>query len=280
LAGAESEQGKSRAEIVKERYNFFKQSAYFKTARTDYGGLMRGLNPATTSKRNLLSANKKFLAFPSNTNGILLMSVSVMGMKLQRRQHNRAMTDFEQERTYITNAINNSNLAFEPFQLCFGKGSLLAVIGVAQLGFFLLNNEGKVQRFMESDIKCAEMISKFLWIGKLKNNVFALSYGNSIRLGNVAEDHRIRTGSRLKIQVDKPIKDFEVQLEGHNINTYVLDTEGSLYKAEFDFREARSVNITDKRVDLPQLANLQSMLLFGKRLLVSASNGKLHLLKN
>jgi hypothetical protein len=71
-----------------------------------------------------------------------------------------------------------------------------------------------------------------------------------------------------------------VQLEGHNINTYVLDTEGSLYKAEFDFREARSVNITDKRVDLPQLANLQSMLLFGKRLLVSASNGKLHLLKN
>ena len=116
---------------------------------------MRGSNAGNIVKRNLLTSNKKFLAFPSNTNGILLLSVTVMGMKLQRRQNNRAMGDYEQERTYISNAINNSNLAFEPFQLVFGKNNLLAVIGVAQLGFFVLNNEGKVQRFMESDIKCA-----------------------------------------------------------------------------------------------------------------------------
>jgi hypothetical protein len=154
-AEVEGEQGKSKVEVVKDRYNFFKNSAYFKTNRNDYGGLMRGVNAGNIVKRNLLTSNKKFLAFPSNTNGILLLSVTVMGMKLQRRQNNRAMGDYEQERTYITNAINNSNLAFEPFQLVFGKNNLLAVIGVAQLGFFVLNNEGKVQRFMESDIKCA-----------------------------------------------------------------------------------------------------------------------------
>jgi hypothetical protein len=75
------------------------------------------------------------------------------------------------------------------------------------------------------------MISKFQWVGKQKSNVFVLSYGNSIRLGNVAEDLRIRTGSRLKIQIDKPIRDFEVQLEGHNIVCLILDTEGSIYRA-------------------------------------------------
>jgi len=65
---------------------------------------------------------------------------------------------------------------------------------------------------MESDIKCAEMISKFQWVARQRSNVFALSYGSSIRLGNVADDLRIRTGSRLKIQIDKTIRDFEVQL--------------------------------------------------------------------
>ena len=48
----------------------------------------------------------------------------------------------------MANAINNNNLPFEPFQLLFGKGSLLAVIGISQIGFFVLNNDGKVQRFM------------------------------------------------------------------------------------------------------------------------------------
>jgi hypothetical protein len=42
-------------------------------------------------KRNLLTANRKFLAFPSTTNGILLLSLSVIGMKLQRRQNTKAM---------------------------------------------------------------------------------------------------------------------------------------------------------------------------------------------
>jgi len=93
-------------------------------------------------KRNLLTSNRKFLAFPSSSNGILLLSLAVIGMKLQRRQNTKAMAEYEQERTYITNAINNSNLSFEPFQLSFSKSSqnLLAVVGVSQLGFFVLAN--------------------------------------------------------------------------------------------------------------------------------------------
>jgi hypothetical protein len=42
-------------------------------------------------KRNLLTANRKFLAFPSATNGILLLSLAVIGMKLQRRQNTKSM---------------------------------------------------------------------------------------------------------------------------------------------------------------------------------------------
>ena len=71
-----------------------------------------------------------------------------MGMKMQRRQNTKAMNDYEQEKTYITNVINNSNLSFDPYELKFGKNNILAVIGMSQLGFFILTNEGKVQRFL------------------------------------------------------------------------------------------------------------------------------------
>ena len=76
---------------------------------------MRGLNQNGVQKRNMLTSNKKFLAYPSTSNGILLFSVTVMGMKMQRRQNTRSMSDYEQEKTYITNAINNSNLSFDPY---------------------------------------------------------------------------------------------------------------------------------------------------------------------
>jgi hypothetical protein len=57
---------------------------------------MRGLSQVQISKRNLLTASKKFMAFPSASNGILMMSVAVLGMKLQRRQANKAMSEYEQ----------------------------------------------------------------------------------------------------------------------------------------------------------------------------------------
>ena len=145
----EGEQGVAKVEVGKERYNFFKQSSYFKASRGEYGGLMRS-SGGNLGKRNLLTGNRRFLAFPSASNGILLMSVAVVGMKLQRRQGGRAMGEFEQERNFISNAVNNANLTFEPFQLAFSKGShnLLAVVGATQVGFFVLNNEGKVQKFL------------------------------------------------------------------------------------------------------------------------------------
>lgn len=90
------EQGKVKAEPLKERYNLFKQSAYFKTPRGgEYSGL-RGLSAGLSMRRSLLTANKKFMAFPSVSNGILLLSVTVLGLKMLRRLANKAMNDYEQ----------------------------------------------------------------------------------------------------------------------------------------------------------------------------------------
>lgn len=157
---------------------------------------------------------------------------------------------------------------------------MLAVIGVSQLGFFILSADGKVQKFIESDIKCGEPISKFEWMSKQKSNVFSLSYGNCIRMGSVTEDLRVRTSHRLKIQIDKVIRDFEMTLENQCMTAYVLDTDGGLYKGDFDFRETKAISIADKKVENKELGALTSMILFGKFLLVSSNNGKLHLLKS
>lgn len=55
---------------------------------------MRGSASSLVTKRNLLTANKKFIAFPSASNGILLISLSVLTIKMQKRQPNKAMGDF------------------------------------------------------------------------------------------------------------------------------------------------------------------------------------------
>lgn len=67
-------------------------------------------------------------------------------------------------------------------------------------------------------------------------------------MGSVADDLRVRTGNRLKIQIDKIIKDFEIVLENHLMLVYILDTEGGLYRGEFDYRDTRAINISDKKV--------------------------------
>ena len=79
-------------------------------------------------------------------------------------------------------------------------------------------------------MKSAEYIAKFMWIPKQRNNIFAFCYGNNIRMGGVSEDLRVRTGNRLKITIDKPIRDFELQLDNHNVSVHVIDTEGSFYR--------------------------------------------------
>jgi hypothetical protein len=67
-------------------------------------------------------------------------------------------------------------------------------------------------------------------------------------MGSVADDLRVRTGNRLKIQIDKIIKDFEIVLENNFMMVYILDADGGLYRGEFDYRETRSINISDKKV--------------------------------
>ena len=47
-----------------------------------------------------------------------------------------------------------------------------------------------------------------MWIGRQRGNIFGLSYGNSVRLGSVSEDLRVRSGNRFKLVIDKLIKDF------------------------------------------------------------------------
>jgi len=61
---------------------------------------------------------------------------------------------------------------------------------------------------MESDIKCPEPISKFEWIGRHRTSVFALAFGSNIRIGSITEDFKVKAGSKLKIQIDKVVRDF------------------------------------------------------------------------
>ena len=55
---------------------------------------MRNIGQGTIGKRILLSAGKKFMAFPSVSNGILLMNITNIVNRLQKRQLNRSMSDY------------------------------------------------------------------------------------------------------------------------------------------------------------------------------------------
>lgn len=275
------EKGKITVSVFRERYNFFNKSNYFRSHRSDYG-LMRGINLAqSASKKNLLSSNKKFLVFPSASNGILIISITNMVVKFQRRQTNKNFAEFEQERTYLTNAVNNANISFEPYQLIFSRSNpnLLAVVGLLQLGFLILNNEGKIQKFMQTDFKSNEAIIKFQWMGK-QRNIFAVSSGGSIRIGNINEEMKVKTASRFKIHINKPIRDFQINVEGGLLYAYIIDNQGVIYRSDFDYREPKTLNVSDKRMShLSNLEQLQSLIFIEKKIFVSGANGKCYLLK-
>ncbi len=63
-------------------------------------------------KRNLLTCSKRFMAFGTGGSGIPLMAVPTLIAKLQRRQAIKATNEYEQERAFMTNAVNNSNISF------------------------------------------------------------------------------------------------------------------------------------------------------------------------
>ena len=66
------------------------------------------------------------------------------------------------------------------------------------------------------------------------------------------------------------------------MTAYVLAIDGMLYRAVCDFKETKNVNISDKKVSIEGVSYVQSMLLIGRKLYVSAGKegGKVHLLRN
>jgi hypothetical protein len=100
-----------------------------------------------------------------------------------------------------------------------------------------------------------------------------------MRIGSITEDFKVRTGSKLKIQIDKTIKDFEVSVENHILYIYILDQDGALYKADFDHRDTCTFNIQDKKIQLANLGQLTSIILVGRKMIATNNSAKLHLIK-
>ncbi len=105
---------------------------------------MRGMTVGMANgiRKNLLSSNNKFLAYPNTNNGIVLLSLPNMVAKMTRRIQLKTYVEMEQERAFLTGSINNSNFSFEPTQVIFNKlnPNLLAIVGVVQLGFAVISN--------------------------------------------------------------------------------------------------------------------------------------------
>jgi len=55
-----------------------------------------------------------------------------------------------------------------------------------QFGFAVLNNDGKPQKFVESDFRTPEPVVKFMW-GSSKKNTYIVCSGTSIRVGALSE---------------------------------------------------------------------------------------------
>jgi len=65
---------------------------------------------------------------------------------------------------------------------------------------------------------------------------------------------KVKTASRFKIHINKPIRDFEINVEGGLLYAYIIDNEGVIYRSDFDYREPKTVNVSDKRMN--HLSNL------------------------
>jgi hypothetical protein len=165
---------------------------------------MRGMTAGMTNgiRKNLLTSNNKFLAYPNTNNGIVLLSLPNMIVKMARRIQAKSYGEMEQERGFLIGSINNSNFSFEPTQIIFNKlnPNLLAIVGVVQLGFAVISNDGKFTKYCDTDFKSSEPISKFIWLSKHKN-LFAVSTGNSIRIGHINDEGRAKTVNKFKIQI-------------------------------------------------------------------------------
>lgn len=277
------ELGKIAVSLLNERYNFFNKSNYFKcNSRPDFG-MMRGIGLGVSgmARRSLLTSNNRYLAYPTPNNGVILLVLANLLAKMTKRIQNRAMADFEQERGFLAGNINNSNFSFEPLQILFNRNSpnLLAIIGLNQLGFALLSAEGKLQKYSDSDFKSTDPIIKFMWLNRHRN-IFAVATGSSIRLGHVNDEGRVKTTNRFRVHIDKPIRDFEINSEAGALFVYIIDNEGTLYRAEFDYRGAKTVNISEKKITYKEnLDQLQSIIFVDKKILITSATSKCYILQ-
>jgi hypothetical protein len=90
----------------------------------------------------------------------------------------------------------------------------------------------------------------------------------------------VKTTNRFRVHIDKPIRDFEINSESGALFVYIIDNEGSLYRAEFDYRGAKTLNVSDKKVTYPEnLEQLQSLIFADKKLLVTSATGKCYILQ-
>ena len=87
-----------------------------------------------------------------------------------------------------------------------------------------------------------------MWLTRHRN-IFAVATGNSIRLGHVNDEGRVKTTNRFRVHIDKIIRDFEINSEGGALFVYIVDQDGALYRAEFDYRGVKTINITDKKLN-------------------------------
>jgi hypothetical protein len=96
--------------------------------------MMRGMGMGIGGivRRTLLTSNNRFLAYPTPSNGIILLVLANVLAKMAKRIQCRGLADFEQERGFLAGNINNSTFTFEPLQIMFNKNSpnLLAIIGL------------------------------------------------------------------------------------------------------------------------------------------------------
>lgn len=115
-------------------------------------------------------------------------------------------------------------------------------------------------------------------MGKNKN-IFALSISNSIRIGNISEDLKVKSASKFRVHLDKPIRDFDLSTESSLLYAYIVDSEGQLYRTEFDYHDPKIINATQRKLTFPTVGPIQNLIVLEKRLLISSCDGKCHLLK-
>ena len=55
--------------------------------------------------------------------------------------------------------------------------------------------------------------------------------GNSIRIGSILDELKVRTMTRFKLGSDRTIRDFEILIENSVFVVYMIDNNSNFYKS-------------------------------------------------